>query len=351
MKIAVLISGGVDSSVVLAKLVEEGHDVDAYYLKIWLEDELSFLNECPWEDDLKYVRSICEKYGVKLNIAPFQKDYHEKVVGYTIESVKKGLTPNPDMMCNSLIKFGLFLDKYGDQYDKVASGHYSQVEQNEEGFYYLIKAPDQIKDQTYFLARLSQKQLSKVMFPIGDLTKEEVRELAKKYNLPNKNRKDSQGICFLGKFKYRDFIKNYLGEMPGDLVEFESGEVIGQHRGFYYYTVGQRKGIELSGGPWYVVKKDCPKNIVYISNQYHELDESRDVVNVTDFNWFSGKAPKKDDLTVKLRHGEQTHNCKIIERSETKLKIKLDEDDQGIAAGQYAVFFDGENCLGSGVIC
>ena len=348
MKIAVLTSGGVDSSVALRLLKEQGHQLTAFYLKIWLEDELSHLADCPWEQDLQYVRQICEEIDVPLEIVPMQKEYFDTVVAYTLEEVKAGRTPNPDIMCNSNIKFGLFLDKIDSSYEKIATGHYAQVLE-EDGSFYLKQAPDPVKDQTYFLANLSQAQLSRVTFPIGQYSKEEVRALAEKYDLPNKTRKDSQGICFLGKFKYSDFIKHYLGEKPGDILDYESGEKLGQHEGFYYYTIGQRKGIKLGGGPYYVVDKDCSKNLVYVSKNYHAEDKARDTVNVTKFNWFSGQHPENAHLRVKLRHGPDFHHGKISYHDDSAT-IHLDTKDQGIAPGQFAVFYDQEKCLGSAVI-
>lgn len=352
MKIAVLVSGGVDSSVALRLLKDQGHELKAFYLKIWLEDELAFLGDCPWEEDLKYLREICHEIDVPLEIIPMQKEYFDSVVKYTIKEVKAGRTPNPDVMCNSNIKFGLFLEKLKtlkQNFDKVATGHYAQVIKKGTN-YFLKKAPDPIKDQTYFLANLKQKQLAKLIFPIGHLPKTEVRKLAKKYNLPNQNRKDSQGICFLGKFKYKDFIKHYLGAKKGDLIEFETGKKVGEHEGFYYFTIGQRQGINLSGGPWYVVEKDIKKNIIYISRNYHE-EKERNKFFVSKFNWFAGKAPSKKTLQVKLRHGEKVYECKIKSINKTKSEVTLNESDQGIAPGQFAVFYDGEVCLGSGVIC
>lgn len=347
MKIAVLVSGGVDSAVALRLLHEQGHELTAFYLKIWLEDELKFLGDCPWEEDLKYVRKTCEEINVPLQIMPFQKEYFETVVAYTIDEVKNGRTPNPDMMCNNNIKFGLFLDKEGGNFDKIATGHYAQIIE-EEGQFLLKRAPDPIKDQTYFLGRLSQKQLSKAMFPIGHLQKSEVRELAEKYNLPNKDRKDSQGICFLGKFKYNEFIGHYLGTRKGDIIEHETGEKLGEHEGFYYYTVGQRKGIKLPDGPWYIVGKEIEKNIIYASKTYHAEDKKRNTLTVQDFNWFTEK-PEKSQLKVKLRHGPELYDANIEYKDDTA-EITLDRDDQGIACGQFAVFYDDDICLGSAVI-
>lgn len=347
MKIAVLTSGGVDSSVALRLLKDQGHELTAFYLKIWLEDDLQFLGDCPWENDLNYVRKICEEINVPLEVVPMQREYFDKVVGYTIEEVKAGRTPNPDIMCNSMIKFGIFLDKIGADFDKVASGHYAQT-QDENDVTYLKQSPDPIKDQTYFLSRLTQAQLSRLVFPIGGLFKSEVRELAEKYNLPNKDRKDSQGICFLGKFKYNEFIKNYLGEKKGDILEFETGNKVGEHLGFWYHTVGQRKGIGLSGGPWYVVEKDSEKNIVYVSSHYHSEDKLRNHFKIGEYNWLSGVTPTSiENLKVKLRHGENSYPCKLnLEKGE----VDIEGNDQGIAPGQFAVFYDKDTCLGSAMI-
>jgi len=349
MNIAVLLSGGVDSSVALRLLKEQGHDLTAFYLKIWLEDEASFLGSCPWEEDLSYARKVCEQADVPLRIIPFQKEYYDSVVAYTIAEVKEGRTPNPDIFCNSLIKFGAFLDNFGDHFDKVATGHYAQVQEN-NGIASLVRAPDQIKDQTYFLAKLTQEQLNKALFPIGHLMKEHVRQLAMDYDLPTKDRKDSQGICFLGKLKFKDFLKHYLGENPGDLIEFETGNKLGEHKGFWYHTIGQRQGSGLAGGPWYVVAKDPKKNIVYVSRNYYSSDKQRDSFSIDHCNWIEGCSPEKNDLHVKLRHGKQIHSCKLLLNNENAGTVQLLSRDQGIAPGQFAVFYDGERCLGSGVI-
>jgi tRNA-5-taurinomethyluridine 2-sulfurtransferase len=381
MKIAVLISGGVDSAVALKLLKEQGHDLKAFYLKIWLEDDLKFLGaNCPWEEDLSYVRKICEEADVPLQVVPLQKEYFDTVVAYTIEEVKKGHTPNPDIMCNNQVKFNLFFEKVQEKFDKVATGHYakSAYKKGDEiidinldfcldknagknlpkgGKYILKTTPDPIKDQTYFLSNLKQEQLKKLIFPIGDLTKEEVRKLAQKYNLPNKERKDSQGICFLGKLKYNDFIKHYLGEKKGDLIEYESGKKLGAHEGFWYFTIGQRKGISLPDGPWFVVDKDKKKNVVYISKKYYEEDKKRNEFEVGDLNWFDEDSIKKvspvtlsKNLKVKLRHGPKFYDCKIKSLPKGRLKVKISENDQGIAPGQFAVFYNKDICLGSGVI-
>lgn len=350
MKIAVLVSGGVDSSVALALLKEQGHDITAFYLKIWLEDELSYLGNCPWEDDLEYVRKVCSQFDVPLEIVSMQQAYWQKVVAYTISEVKAGRTPNPDVLCNQHVKFGAFYDVIGDAFDYIATGHYAQVEHHPE-ISFLKKAPDPIKDQTYFLCQLSQAQIRRVLFPIGHLQKSQVRDLAQKFDLPNKDRKDSQGICFLGKFKFADFLRAHLGDQPGDLIEFETGHVVGQHQGFWYYTIGQRQGIKLSGGPWYVVDKNSSKNLVFISRQYQGATEHKSGVVVSSMNWIAGRPDQQTQLMMKYRHGADIHPVQVAWHEDGQLRITLDQESkQGIAAGQFAVLYDGEFCCGGGVI-
>jgi tRNA-specific 2-thiouridylase len=348
MKIAVLLSGGVDSSVALNLLKNQGHEVTAFYLKIWLQDEFSFLGDCPWEEDLNFVRSVCNQLNIPLEIISLQNEYWDNVVTYVIAEIKEGRTPNPDIFCNSLIKFGQFYDKIDNSFEKVASGHYAAVEY-EEGNFLLKKSPDPIKDQTYFLAYLTQKQLSRALFPIGSYKKAEIRNLALEFLLPNMKRKDSQGICFLGKIKFNDFVKHHLGEIKGDILEFESGNKLGMHNGYYFYTIGQRSGIGLSGGPWYVVNKDIINNIIYVSRE-NIAYRARDNFNVANFNWIAGSAPEEHDLEVKIRHGASFYQCNLIFLDGNKAEVKMDRPDQGIAPGQFAVFYKKDVCLGAGVI-
>lgn len=348
MKIAVLLSGGVDSSVALCLLKEQGHDITAFYLKIWLEDELAFLGECPWEEDLDYARSVCDMLNVPLEIVNMQTEYLNTVVEYTITELKAGRTPSPDIMCNRHIKFGQFFGKISNMFEKVASGHYAQIEEY-DGMYFLKESPDPVKDQTYFLTYLNQKQLSRIMFPIGQYTKPQVRELASKFNLPTSNRKDSQGICFLGKIKYNDFIKFHLGESEGEIRIIETNEVIGKHKGYWFHTIGQRTGLGLSGGPWYVVKKDINNNIIYISKNNNTNKILHDAFNVLNINWIPN-LPEGTDFLVKLRHGPHKYNCTIQKDETHKLKVILAEPDQGISSGQFAIFYKNSYCLGGGVI-
>lgn len=349
MRIAMLLSGGVDSSVALKLLKDQGHEVVAFYLKIWLEDELSYLGDCPWQEDLHYAQAVCKQLDVPLQVIPLQKEYWDRIVTYTIAQAREGKTPNPDVLCNQRIKFGAFLDAIDDSFDKIASGHYARLEE-ENGTVMLKQAPDAVKDQTYFLSHLSQAQLSRLLFPLANLDKKKVRTLAHRFNLPTKDRKDSQGICFLGKIRFDQFLKHHLGERPGDLIEMETNEKVGTHKGFWFYTIGQRRGLGLAGGPWYVVDKDIKKNNVYISRHYYAGDKYRKAFIVGHCNWVSGNAPQNNAVGVKMRHGAHMHTATIKPLACDRFKVQLAEHDQGIAAGQFAVFYDGDRCLGSGVI-
>jgi tRNA-specific 2-thiouridylase len=357
MNIAMLLSGGVDSSVALRLLKEEGHTITAFYLKIWLEDEMSFLGECPWEDDLSYIEQVCRDADVPLEVVPFQKEYWERIVSYTIDEVKKGRTPNPDVLCNTRVKFGAFYEYLMTRndsvpFDKIASGHYAQTEII-DGVAYLKRSPDELKDQTYFLSQLTQQQVAMALFPIGHLRKSEVRVLAEKFGLPNAKRKDSQGLCFLGKIRFDEFVKFHLGTKKGDMIDFETKKKMGEHEGFWYYTIGQRKGIKLSGGPWYVIDKDVEKNIVYISNSYRSEGTARNTFEVSGLNWTVpavALAKEGGILTVKVRHGASMYPCALKWLSEERLEVTIDGYDTGLAAGQFAVFYRGVYCLGGGVI-
>lgn len=348
MKAAVLLSGGVDSSTALRLAQEAGYDVSAYYLKIWLQDDFAFLGECPWEEDVRYARAVCEQAGVDLNILPLQDEYWERVVSYTIREIKAGRTPNPDVFCNSLVKFGVFLDRVGDSIDRVVTGHYARVDRSGAEAR-LFRSPDPVKDQTYFLAYLSQAQLRLADFPLGTHTKREVRALAERFDLPSKHKKDSQGICFLGQIKFRDFVKSHLGDAPGAIVEVETGKTLGEHPGYYYFTIGQRSGLGLSGGPWYVVRKDAGANVVYVSHKAALPDRPRRRFEVEDFNWFV-EAPHDGRYDVKIRHGARLFGADFARLSDDRGAVTLDEPDPGVAAGQFAVFYRGEECVGGAKI-
>ncbi len=360
-KIAVLASGGVDSSVAVHLLVEAGFRPDLFYIKIGMEDEEGFI-DCPAEEDMEMVTLLARKYDLSYQVIDLHKEYWDRVVSYTIESVRKGLTPNPDMMCNKLIKFGVFEERVGHLYDYIATGHYaSTVRVNGKTF--LATAPDPIKDQTDFLAQINFKQISKLLFPLGDLTKQQVRTVAQEAKLANAHRKDSQGICFLGKINYNDFIERYLGKKPGRIIEYETGKTIGTHQGFWFHTIGQRKGLGLSGGPWFVVKKDCKRNIILVSRGYDPLTqygteiwvEKMDFIteDLFDPNGSVGN-PKGADIvpiTLKIRHTPEFIRA-TIERKGGGFLISSETPIQGIAPGQYAVVYDTNSrlCFGSGMI-
>jgi tRNA (5-methylaminomethyl-2-thiouridylate)-methyltransferase len=346
METAVLLSGGVDSSLALHLLHRAGHTLRAFYLKIWLEDELAFLGDCPWEEDLDYARRVCAQLEVPLEIVPLQTAYREKVVEHALAELRRGRTPSPDIFCNQQIKFGAFFDRIGPNFAQVASGHYAQKTQIGD-LHYLRRAPDPVKDQTYFLSYLSQAQLSRILFPVGHLQKAQVRQLALEADLPSQARKDSQGICFLGKISYPDFVRFHLGQKPGAIVERETGKKLGPHRGVWFHTIGQRHGLGLSGGPWFVVEKDLENNTLFVSHQ--KADRNRDTLSVGQLNWIAAP-PDKPDLQVKLRHGPEIVDCHIETNDDGLLNLTLAQPDAGIAPGQHTVFYDGEICLGGGII-
>ncbi len=348
MEVAVLLSGGVDSSLALHLLREEGHQLRAFYLKVWLEEELAFLGDCPWEEDLGYARAVCAQAGVPLEVVPLQAEYLEKVVEHALGELRAGRTPSPDIHCNRQIKFGVFLERMGDQFARVASGHYARLDQ-QGGQHRLLRAADQVKDQTYFLSWLGQNQLERVLFPIGHLPKPEVRRLAARYGLPTKDRRDSQGICFLGKIDYRQFVEARLGERPGPIVDRQSGKVLGTHRGLWFHTIGQRHGLGLGGGPWFAVGKDLGGDVLWVAHEAQEEVRLRDRFEVGQPHWI-GPPPLEGEVEVKLRHGPRTTRCTLVAREGGGLQVELAAPDPGVAPGQHAVFYQGEVCLGGAVI-
>ncbi|CAA6653649.1 unnamed protein product [Spirodela intermedia] len=364
LKVAILVSGGVDSSVALRLLHAAGHACTAFYLKIWFQEDFeNFWSECPWDEDLKYAKAVCDQVGVPLEVVHLTDEYWSNVVSHIIAEYRCGRTPNPDVLCNTRIKFGAFIDAIESmEFDYVASGHYAHIvhpSSNQEEASVLKLSNDMVKDQTYFLSHLSQSQLKRLLFPLGHLTKEEVRGLATVMDLPNKDRKDSQGICFLGKVKFSEFVARHIGEMEGVLLEAETGDFLGYHRGFWFYTIGQRQGLRLPGGPWYVVEKDVENNVVFVSRNYFSLDKRRRVFRVESLKWVSGLPPEKNSqLQCKVRHGPGFYDCTMAiepsgegqEDATAVAIVHLSQDDQGLAAGQFAAFYHGSTCIGSGVI-
>ena len=352
MQIAALVSGGVDSSVTVHLLKEMGYEPVIFYIKIGLEDEPGYV--CPKVEDIEITTYIAKKYGCRMEIVDLQKEYYETVINYTLETVKTGLTPNPDVMCNLLIKFGAFNDKYGHEFDRISTGHYAGIEViNNQN--YLRTAIDKHKDQTYFLGRITNSQLQKAMFPLQNLPKSKVREIAHKIKLPSAGRPDSQGICFLGKINYNDFIRQYVGENIGEIIELETGKLLGEHRGLWFHTIGQRKGIGLSQGPWFVVKKDMGKNILFVSNGYDPLSQYDDEIWLSDFKFINENADRNysdfQNIKFKIRHTPDFSKGKLIKQDNQYL-IQSETSIAAIAAGQFGVVYD-ENekiCLGAGVI-
>jgi tRNA-specific 2-thiouridylase len=267
-----------------------------------------------------------------------------------MSKVKAGLTPNPDVMCNRLIKFGAFHEKRGKDYNLIATGHYAQTEVI-DGLKWLTTSPDPVKDQTDFLAQIYGWQLEKALFPIGHLMKDDVRRLAEEEHLVNARRKDSQGICFLGKIDYTEYLRRYLGEQPGDVVELETGKRIGEHRGHWFYTIGQRKGLGFGGGPWFVVKKDIERNVVYVSNGYDPAMAYKRDFLIRDFHSINGVLPPVS-VTFKIRHTPEFHRARIEQTGAGEYMVHSEKSIHGVAPGQFCVVYDEEHhrCYGSGEI-
>lgn len=352
MKIAVLISGGVDSAVVVHRLYAEGHDLHLFYIRIGMDDGEG---DCSAEEDIEMCTLIARKYGLPFKVVSLHEEYWEHVMSYTLRTVREGRTPHPDMMCNKLIKFGFFEERWGHEFDKTATGHYARVIER-DGKYWLGTAADPVKDQTDFLAQISYAQLSHILFPLGDLTKEEVRAVAAQAGLPNARRKDSQGICFLGKINYNDFLERHLGTRPGPVIELETGRKIGEHKGYWFHTIGQRKGLGLGGGPWFVVRKNVRDNVLYVSHGYDTPRQYGRVIDFTEPDWITeNPLPTPDSkvrISFKTRHTPEFIEGTLSQPDRDLWRIEADVDVQGIAPGQFAIVYtpDRTICLGSGMI-
>ncbi len=353
MNIAALLSGGVDSSVVVHLLCEQGYKPTLFYIKIGM-DGAEYM-DCSAEEDIEMSTAIARKYGLSLEVVDLHKEYWENVAAYAIDKIKKGLTPNPDVMCNKLIKFGCFEQQVGKNFDFTATGHYATTIR-QDGKTWLGTAKDPVKDQTDFLAQIDYLQVSKLMFPIGGLMKQEVREIASRAGLPSARRKDSQGICFLGKINYNDFVRRFLGEREGAIIELETGKKVGTHRGYWFHTIGQRKGLGLSGGPWFVIKKDVEENIIYVSHGYGVETQFGSEFRINDFHFITENlwkdAGKEIDITFKIRHTPEFTKGKLVQEEGGQFRILSSEKLQGIAPGQFGVIYDEEAgiCVGSGEI-
>lgn len=352
MNIAVLLSGGVDSSVVVHLLCEQGYRPSLFYIKIG-RDDTGYM-DCSAEEDVEMASAVARRYGLTLEVVDLHREYWGQVVAYAIDKIRSGLTPNPDVMCNKLIKFGCFEQRVGKEFDFTATGHYATTVL-QDGKVWLSTAVDPVKDQTDFLAQIDSLQVSKLLFPLGGLMKREVRDIALRAGLPNAKRRDSQGICFLGKIDYRDFVRRFFGEREGDIVELETGRKLGKHRGYWFHTIGQRKGLGLSGGPWFVVRKEVEGNVIYVSRgcdtslPYGNEFKMRDFHFITDNPW--RKVREEVEVTFKIRHAPEFVRGRL-QKEGSGFRIISEERLQGIAPGQFGVVYDSDArlCIGSGEI-
>lgn len=341
-RVAVAMSGGVDSAVAAALLLQQGYQVEAFYMKNWSEETTAHYEHCPWENDLKDVTAICETLGIPFQSINFEKDYREKVFQYFIEETKAGRTPNPDVLCNTQIKFLSFLDKAIQLgFDKIATGHYARTDGSQ-----LFKGIDPNKDQSYFIYHLNQDQLSHILFPIGDLKKPEVRSKAKEFGLSVADKPDSQGLCFIGDIDFQTFLKQYVKAEPGPMV-LTDGTVMGRHKGLAYYTIGQRQGIAIGGtGPYYVVDKRMADNTLVICRGADHPSLLSNWCMFSDEHWVSGQRPAEQfECSVKIRYRSPDIRCTVSGN-----KVTFAEPARAVTPGQFVVFYDGEVVLGGGVI-
>lgn len=387
-RVVVGLSGGVDSSVAAYLLKEQGYDVIALFMKNWHDESALTDQECPWWEDSNDARDVADLLGIPYHIIDLSKEYRERVVDYMFDEYQKGRTPNPDVLCNREIKFDIFLKSAMSlQADFVATGHYCQkAEQEVEGktVYSLLAGADANKDQSYFLCQLNQDQLSKALFPIGHLQKSEVREIAKQQGLVTADKKDSQGICFIGKVKLPDFLKQQLEPKKGKVVEVaedhpkfeaysmqdsldeqakpflfepEDGEVIGEHNGAHFYTVGQRKGLGIGGKekPLFVLQKDVDKNIIYTGQgeQHPGLLHKALFVKKEEVHWIREdlalQPGEQKSFLVRIRYRQPLQMATLHARDHG-LYVCFDEDQVGIAAGQFVAWYQDNELIGSGVI-
>ena len=346
-------SGGVDSAVSALLLKEQGYNVIGLFMNNW--EEKDDTGVCTATEDYEDVKRVCQTIGIPYYSVNFAKEYLDRVFSTFLSEYEKGRTPNPDVLCNREIKFGPFLDyakKLGADY--IATGHYCKVEEK-NGLFYLKKAKDKSKDQSYFLNQLSQKQLSSVIFPLADIEKTEVRKIALKHNLSNAKKKDSTGVCFIGERNFKKFLQTYIPAKSGDIVDIQ-GNVVGKHDGVLYYTLGQRKGLNIggkSGGNgerWFVLEKDVKNNRLVVSQGEDDLLFSKGLI-AKDFNWIPQKPQEKVfDCFAKFRYRQPDQKVRVNVEID-KITIDFYEKQRAVTPGQYVVLYDkDENCLGGGVI-
>lgn len=338
-------SGGVDSSVTAALLKHQGYKVVGVYMKNWSKDLPGM--PCRWQEDYQDAKRVAVQLGIDFELYDFQNEYQQKVVDYMLDGFKAGITPNPDIMCNQEIKFKLFLDTaLSDGADMIATGHYASTKDSR-----LLVAKDSNKDQTYFLYRVESSALTRTLFPLGDFTKTEVRALAKKFKLVTADKKESMGICFVGKVGIKDFLKQYVDERPGKIID-QAGNSVGQHDGAIFYTIGQRHGLEVGGGlPFYVIGKDMKKNEVYVTTDLQDEKLWSDQIKLTSVHWINGEPNVKDKLMVRTRHRSKLIPVKILNKSSNSMwTAGLGGEVRALTPGQSAVFYSDNVCLGGGIV-
>jgi tRNA-specific 2-thiouridylase len=351
-KVFVGLSGGVDSSVSAALLKEAGYDVIGAFIRVWNPDWLP----CEWREERRDAMRVAAHLDIPFITIDLQEEYKKYVADYMLEEYKKGRTPNPDVMCNKEIKFGSFLKKARELgADYIATGHYAQATNEKSGIVTLHEGEDDNKDQSYFLWTLTQEELKHVLFPVGHLQKEKVRKLAKKFNLPTADKKDSQGICFIGKVDMKEFLSHYIESTPGNVLD-ESSNIIGTHDGALFYTIGQRHGFSVDHkssheSPYYIVDKSLEKNVLVVSqkNTPEKILHGVHEVELSNINWVSGNSP--DPLKkygARIRYRQHKQECKL--ETGSTIKIIFKEPQQGVSIGQSLVLYDGETCLGGGII-
>lgn len=344
-KVYVGMSGGVDSSVTAALLVRAGHEVTGVYMKNWTQDLPGM--KCPWADDLADAKRVAVQLGIDFKVFDFQTEYRQKVVDYMIAEYKAGRTPNPDIMCNQEIKFKLFLETaLEDGAELIATGHYARTQDGQ-----LLVATDTNKDQTYFLYRVTRDALQKTLFPLGEFTKPHVRKLAAEFRLITATKKDSQGICFVGEVGIKDFLQQYVSSSPGDIIDQKSGQVIGQHDGAIFYTLGQRHGLGVGGGlPYYVVSKDMAKNVVYVSSDLNDQSLWQQTGTLGHLHWIATTPREGETYQVRLRHRAPLIAATVTFAADATLKLELAQPERALSPGQSAVLYQDGRVLGGGIL-
>lgn len=356
IRVVVGMSGGVDSSATALKLKREGYDVVGIFMKNW--DDTDENGVCTATEDYKDVQAVANQIGIPYYSVNFEKEYWNKVFEYFLDEYKKGRTPNPDVICNKEIKFKAFLDYAMDLgADYVATGHYARVERDDDGTVHMLRGVDSNKDQTYFLNQLSQDQLQRVMFPLGEMEKPDVRQLAEEAGLKTADKKDSTGICFIGERDFKEFLMNYLPAQPGEMQTLD-GDVVNTHDGLMYYTIGQRQGLGIGGSkeygnePWFVIGKDLERNVLLVGQGFHHEHLYATHLEASDFS-FTVKTPAEAEFRCTAKFRYRTDDVPVtikMNDDRTEAIVEFDEPQRAITPGQAIVLYDGEECLGGGTI-